>query len=363
MKKFLALTLTLALVLALCACGGSTQSSSAAPANNTPANSSSAAAAPSDSGSPAAEPAVETVTLKLGHNSNTDSMYHKGCEKFAELVDEYSGGSVKIEIHNSGTLGNETEMLEGVRMGTVDMALMNASELASYASEFSVLSMPFLFADYDHVEAVNNNAEIRGILEKDAMDNANVQLLFPFWADGFRHIVNSKHEIVHPGDTVGLKIRTPAYEGLIAAIEEFGGAPVSMPFGEAYSAVSAGTVDGMEGNPWTILSNGLYEICDYLTLDGHVYTSAVLIINVDKFNNVLSADQAAAVTKAAEDAGVWETKQVRDSEDSDLEELRNLGMTVTEVDSAEWAEAAQPVYEKFADKYDQDLINKIMALR
>ena len=119
----------------------------------------------------------------------------------------------------------------------------------------------------------------------------------------------------------------------------------------------------MEGNPWTILSNGLYEICDYMTLDGHVYTSAVLIINVDKYNNVLSDAQREAVVKAAREAGLWETDQVRGSEDSDLATLREKGMTVTEVDPNEWSEAAQPVYEKFAEKFDQDLIARIQALR
>ncbi len=311
------------------------------------------------------EPAFsgETVVLKLGHNSNGESMYNQGCEKFAGLVETYTEGTVKIEIHNSGTLGDEAELLDGVRMGTVDMALINSSQLASYCSEFSVLSLPFLFEDYDHVEAVVSDEEICSILTKDAQNNGNVHLMMPFWADGFRHFVNAKHEVAVPDDMNGLKLRVPSWEALVAATEEFGAAPVTMPFGEAYSGVSSGTVDGMEGTSWSILANGIDEICGYMTLDGHVYSPSVLIMNVDKYDSVLSDAQKEAVDRAAEEAGTWETNLVRDAEQEDLAALKEAGMTITEVDKSAWVEAAQPVYEKFADTYDQDLIARILELK
>lgn len=306
---------------------------------------------------------TETTVLKLGHNSNAESMYNQGCEKFAELVNEYTDGTVTVEIHTSGTLGDEAELLDGVRMGTVEMALINSSQLATYCSEFSVLSLPFLFEDYDHVEAVVNDEEISEILATDALENGNVQLLMPFWADGFRHFVNAKHEVVVPSDMAGLKMRVPAWEALVAATEEFGAAALTMPFGEAYSGVSSGTVDGMEGTSWSLLANGLADVCDYLSLTGHVYSPSVLIINVDTYNDELSDEQVEAITLAAEEAGTWQTNLVKESEQTDLEELAASGMTVTEVDKSVWEEAAQPVYEMFADSYDQNLISLIQGLK
>lgn len=317
----------------------------------------------SDNSSSSGSGNAESIVLKLGHNSNAESMYNQGCEKFAELVNEYTNGSVTIEIHTSGTLGDEAELLDGVRMGTVDMALINSSQLATYCSEFSVLSLPFLFEDYDHVEAVVNNEEICDILTTDALENGNVQLLMPFWADGFRHFVNSKHEVVSPSDMAGLKLRVPAWEALVAATEEFGAAALTMPFGEAYSGVSSGTVDGMEGTSWSLLANGLEDVCSYLTLTGHVYSPSVLIMNVDAYNNRLSDEQVEALTQAAAEAGAWETNLVEESEQSDLEELAAAGMTITEVDKSAWEEAAQPVYEMFADTYDQNLISLIQGLK
>ena len=306
----------------------------------------------SDNSSSSGSGNAESIVLKLGHNSNAESMYNQGCEKFAA-----------IEIHTSGTLGDEAELLDGVRMGTVDMALINSSQLATYCSEFSVLSLPFLFEDYDHVEAVVNNEEICDILTTDALENGNVQLLMPFWADGFRHFVNAKHEVVSPSDMAGLKLRVPAWEALVAATEEFGAAALTMPFGEAYSGVSSGTVDGMEGTSWSLLANGLEDVCSYLTLTGHVYSPSVLIMNVDAYNNRLSDEQVEALTQAAAEAGAWETNLVEESEQSDLEELAAAGMTITEVDKSAWEEAAQPVYEMFADTYDQNLISLIQGLK
>ena len=317
----------------------------------------------SDNSSSSGSGNAESIVLKLGHNSNAESMYNQGCEKFAELVNEYTNGSVTIEIHTSGTLGDEAELLDGVRMGTVDMALINSSQLVTYCSEFSVLSLPFLFEDYDHVEAVVNNEEICDILTTDALENGNVQLLMPFWADGFRHFVNAKHEVVSPSDMAGLKLRVPAWEALVAATEEFGAAALTMPFGEAYSGVSSGTVDGMEGTSWSLLANGLEDVCSYLTLTGHVYSPSVLIMNVDAYNNRLSDEQVEALTQAAAEAGAWETNLVEESEQSDLEELAAAGMTITEVDKSAWEEAAQPVYEMFADTYDQNLISLIQGLK
>lgn len=290
-------------------------------------------------------------------------MYNQGCEKFAQLVEEYTNGTVKVEIHNSGTLGDEAELLDGVRMGTVNMALINSSQLATYCSEFSVLSLPFLFESYDHIEAVVNNEEICKILSDDALNNGGVQLLMPFWADGFRHFVNAKHEVTTPDDLKGLKLRTPAWEALIAATEQFGATALTMPFGEAYAGVSSGTVDGMEGTSWSILANGINEVCDYMTLDGHVYSPSVLIMNVKDYTEKLTPEQVEAVTKAAAEAGQYETNLVRDSEQEDLKKLAELGMTVTEVDKSLWIEAAQPVYEKFASSYDQNLIALIAALK
>lgn len=349
MKKTIAMLLIAVLCLSILAgCGAKapTPAPSEAPADAAPV-----------------ESADKDVVLKLGHNSNEQSMYHQGCLKFAELVNEYSNGTVTVEVHSSGTLGDEAELLDGVRMGTIDMALINSSQLASYCSKFSVLSLPFLFEDFDHVEAVTANEEIRNILTTDALENGNVRLLMPFWADGFRHFVNSKHEVATPDELSGLKLRVPAWEALVAATEEFGAAALTMPFGEAYSAVSSGTCDGMEGTSWSILANGISDICDYMTLDGHVYSPAVLVMNIKDYDETLSENQVAAVEKAAAEAGAWQTNLVEESEKSDLEALKAAGMTITEVDKAVWSEAAQPVYERFADVYDQDLIALISSLK
>ena len=206
-----------------------------------------------------------------------------------------------------------------------------------------------------------NDEEIMDILAQDALDKG-VVIMQPFWADGFRHFVNNKKEVKSPEDMQGLKLRTPAYEGLIAATEAFGAAAVSMPFGEAFSAVASGTVDGMEGNSWSLIANDIPSVCKYLTRDSHMYSSCVLSINPSLYNDKLSDAQREALTKAAAEAGMWQTDLIKNNEEAEFEELAELGMTVTEVDMDEWIEAAQPVYEQFAEDYDMDLVAKIQAL-
>jgi TRAP-type transport system periplasmic protein len=213
----------------------------------------------------------EAITLKLGHNQPTESQFHAGAEKFAELVSEKTEGKVKVDVYHSSQLGDEGELAEGTKLGTVDMSLVASGSVTKYYPRFSIFDLPFLFRDSAHVDNVLQG-EVGKLLAKEAEEQGGFKVM-NYWESGFRHFLNSKKPLKSPEDLDGLKIRTPEWPVLISTTEALGANSVPMPFSELYMAAQHGVVDGQEGPVFAIKSSKMYEVQEYMVLDGHTYTT------------------------------------------------------------------------------------------
>ena len=296
--------------------------------------------------------------IKMGHCHPPDSQFNLGAVKFAELVAQKTNGQVKIEVFHSNQLGDEPELSEGVRMGTVDMALFATGAVTKFESKFNVFDLPFLFRDYAHADKVLSG-EVGKYLSSE-LEKKDIKVL-SFWESGFRHYVNNKRPVKSPDDLKGLKLRVPDWQVLTATTKALGANCVPMPFGEVYLACQQGVVDGQEGPVFAIKSAKMYEVQKYMVLDGHTYTPMLFTINPNVFKS-LTPEQQKAVLEASQEAGAYEKKLIRDKEVEELAFLETQGKMIIErhPNNAAWREATKSVYAQFGDKIGKDLIQKVI---
>lgn len=337
MKKVLAMALAMAMALSITACGGGGSTSSGQPGSSS--------GSPSNSGTPA------SVTIQLGHGQTEAHPYHLGAAKFAELVDTYTNGTVKVEIFPNGTLGAERDMVEGVSMGTVDACITTNAPLTNFNANFNVYEFPYLFASREEAHKVLDSEIGQGLM--DELESINIVGL-AYFENGFRNITNNKREITSVQDLNGLKIRTMESEIHLAAFRAMGANPTPMNWGEVYTALAQGTIDGQENPAMAILDGKIYEVNQYLSLTEHFYSPAELLISANLFNS-LTAEQQEGVKKAAAEACTYQREQAGEFNQSKLDTLEENGMIITEVDKSSFQEATQSVYDDYQSQYGAQL--------
>lgn len=340
MKKHVSILLVLVMVLALAACG----------------NGSTVSTAPNGQKS-SSSPSEKSVTLKMHHAGTEGDAYYQGAEKFGELVKQYSNGTVTIEIYPNSELASSANAVQGVQMGTIDIALESSMTEANFVSEMNVLNLPFLFTSYDKVWRVLDG-EVGEILAQ-AAENAGFKLLY-FWDNGFRNMSNNTRPINSVTDLNGLKIRVPENEVYIATWEALGAIPTPMAWSEVFSSLQLGTINGQENPNGHMQSYNLTEVQSYFTITNHVYTAEPLIINLDTFSS-LSENQQNALMKAAKEAGDFERELRQQINTETIDYIKNAGVEITTPDLSEFQSAVQPVYEKYKEKYG-DLLEKIQEI-
>lgn len=354
MKRILSLLIVVVLALSLAACGSAPAATPAAeaPAAEAPAAEAPAAEAPAGN--------AETIVLKMGLSHAEESPNYTACLAFADYVAEKTDGRVKIDVYASGSLGSEAELMEGLVMGTVDLAMIPPSIVASYCPVLQVFDMPFLFTDRDHVDRVLQG-EIGEELTAQAEEEAGI-FVYSWCEGGLRNITNNVRPINTPEDLKGLKIRVPEWEGLIKAIEAMGGIPVAMPFNEVYSACASGLVDGQETAAYTMATNAYYEVLKYYSLTGHVYTP--MLFTGSKITvGALDEETQQIIRDGAKIGAELQLKLVREQEQQDLAFLEEQGMIINEIeDLTPFIELSKPVYEQFYNVIPEDLFQRIIAL-
>ncbi len=301
---------------------------------------------------------TEMKTMRVSHTLAPESHYHQGLMQWKKLVEERSGGSVIVEIFHSAQLGSERDVVEGVSLGTVDATLTSTGPLPNFTNAFMVFDLPFIVQDREKAYQWMDGPKGQEILA--SLESSNIKGL-GIWENGFRNLTNSKRFVDAPNDMDGLKIRLMENPIHVATFETLGARAVPMPFGELFTALQQGTVDGQE-NPLVIIDTSkFYEVQGYLALTGHFYSPAVLMINLDFWNNTLNADERSIITQAEQEARKWQRDFSKKGEMELRSKLESQGMEIAEVDAAEWFAMVQPVYEQFSDRIDQDMVRSLVA--
>ncbi|MEL7565675.1 MAG: TRAP transporter substrate-binding protein [Dehalobacterium sp.] len=297
----------------------------------------------------------QVFNLKVGHVLAPTHPYQAGLEKFAELVDQKTDGKVKIEAFHSSQLGNEREMIEGLQMGTLDMTLVSTAPLAGFSNKFLVFDLPFIFKTREAAYAT-----LDGPVGTEIMDTLKDQGIIglAYWENGFRHASNSKQALVHPQDIKGMKIRTMENKIHMASFTEIGADPTPMAFGELFTALQQKTVDAQENPIPVFYTSNFFEVQKHLSLTGHFYAAAPLLASKTVWEK-LPGEYQAAIQEAALEARDFERDMIKTMDTDLIEDLKTKGVTITEVDKDEWAQAMAPVYKQFEGEIGADTIAEV----
>ncbi|PLR69125.1 TRAP transporter substrate-binding protein [Bacillus sp. UMB0893] len=288
----------------------------------------------------------ETITMRLAHNQSETHPVHKSLTEFARLVEEKTDGSVKIQLYPNGQLGAEREVIELTQTGAVDFAKVSASALESFSEVYSLFSLPYLFDSKEHYYSVMNSKVAQEIYQS----TEEIGFIgLSFYDGGSRNFYTKNKPIKHPDDLKGLKIRVQPSATSIKMIELMGGAPTPMSFGEVYTALQQGVIDGSENNETALTDNNHGEVAKQYSYSEHAMVPDMLIMNNTKWEE-LNEDQKLAISEAAKESTefhkeVWE-KAIAKS----IEDAKKKNVTFSTPDKEPFRKAVQPLHEEFAKK-------------
>ncbi|MCD7951779.1 MAG: DctP family TRAP transporter solute-binding subunit [Synergistaceae bacterium] len=294
-----------------------------------------------------------STTIKIGHVLNTDHSWHRNLTGFANDVKKETDGRVVIQLYPSGWLGNEKDMVEGLTFGTVDGGLIGGGSFQSIDPKFGIEALPYAWPTHEAAYKAFD-----GKLGKYLFDLLGQKGIvgLAWWENGFRHITKNKKPIRNHDSPTGLKIRGPPDKMRLDTFKLLGAAPMAINFGELYSALQQGVVDGQE-NPYAIIySNAFNEVQKYLSKSGHIWGSAVLCINSDVWNK-LSAKDKETVKKLAQKWCVAQRKETIKEENEFLGKLKAKGMEINDVDKTAFQKAVQPVWKSYESTFGKDLMD------
>ena len=305
----------------------------------------------------AAPAMADTYIVAVGAASN--SLQGRSAARFAEELQARLGDAHKVEFYADAQLGDEKELMQKLRLGTVHFTLIS-SIMTNVAPEFGLFEMPFLVQDRAHLKAID--AEI---VRNELAPKAEGQGLHVVstWENGFRHITNSKRPINTPADLAGLKIRTPSSEWRVAMFQEWGANPTAMSFSEVFVALQTGTMDGQENPLTNIVGANFQEVQKYFSMTGHVYSPTYLTTGLRTWNG-LSDDVRTVVSEVAAEIQDWSLAEGEAADNELIDRVLAAGAEVNEADKAAFIAASAPVYAAFAAQVPggAELVSRAQAL-
>jgi tripartite ATP-independent transporter DctP family solute receptor len=297
-------------------------------------------------------------TLKLGHLANTEHTWHKGSVKFAELVEEKTGGRVVVQVFPSEQLGNEMEVIGNIQSGIVDM-LITGESMMNWAPLCGLIAVPYMIRDSAHMEKIVEG-EVGQAIEKEVIEK--VRLRPVAWFERGARNLTSNREVKKPEDLNGLRLRVPNVPLFVATWESLGAKPTPMAFSEVFTSLQQGIIDGQE-NPYDLIkSASFFEVQKFVNKTEHVRGWIYLVIGEDKFQS-MPEDIRKAVLEAGKEAQAYERQLFRAEQDQLIKDLQDKGMTFVEVDKEAFMKKAEPAVLSFLSPELQEMYKKIVAIQ
>lgn len=278
-------------------------------------------------------------------------------KRFAKAMDNKTNGKVHVTVFPSEQLGGEPEVLQGVRIGAIQMAFLSPGALGNIMPDFQILNGPFLWDSWSVAKQV-----LTGPFGKDLynrfLKQTGIRVLDPLWYWGWRDMTADR-PIRTVQDMQGLKMRSPNIPIFVDMFDALGAHPTTVNFQEIYSALQQGVVDGQENPIPAIWSQHFYEVNDYLSLTRHILQSNLIVINNDFYTSLPNKLQQ-QLLKQIRKAGEYNTKLQRDAEQDLLNKLRKKGMKIiSNVKREEFRKATRVVYDEFKDDWSPGLYEKL----
>jgi len=309
--------------------------------------------------------AQEKFTIRLAHVEPEERALHKGCLLFKQYVELFSDGRVTVEIYPNAQLGGDRQALEAVSVGTIEMTAAASAVMSNYDPNFGILDLPFIFKDREAtIKACDG--KVGKILDSKLPAFGMIGLGYCDY--GQRHMTNNVRPINEPNDMKGLKIRVMENPVYIELMRSLGANPTPMSFGELYTALQQGVVDGQENPMNLIYSQRFYEVQKYLSLSGHFYYPRQYIANANWFDN-LSDEHQKIIAEAAREACNIQREELAKYEIEMKKVLQEKGMEINEVDKTKFIETAQQkIYPSYYETvgggnadYGKELVERIVT--
>ncbi|HKJ80362.1 MAG TPA: TRAP transporter substrate-binding protein [Prolixibacteraceae bacterium] len=283
--------------------------------------------------------------LKLAHGLPTDHPVHEAMMFMAQRCEELSDGKLTIKVYPSGQLGSEQQCVELVQIGSLAITKVSAAVMESFAEAYKVLGLPYIFKSKEHAFKVFD-----GEIGKDLLLSTADKWIrgLTYYDAGSRSFYTISKPITHPDDLMGMKIRVMRSITAMEMVKALGGSATPISYGELYTALQSGVVDGAENNPPSLYTSRHYEVCKFYSLDEHTTIPDVLVISQQIWEDLTPQEQE-WVQQAADESAVLERKLWAESEKLSLEEVQKAGVKINYPEKAPFIEKVQPLLESYQD--------------
>jgi len=286
----------------------------------------------------------DVTKIKMGHALDTEHPVHKAMEFMAEKLEEKSGGKVILEIYPGEQLGSEREMIEQVQMGLLDMTKVSTSPLESFIPSMSVFSVPYLFRDSEHLWKVLEGPVGKKLLQ--AGEEKGLKGLC-YYDAGSRSFYTKDKPILTPADLQGMKIRVQESKTSMQMIKELGASPTPIAWGELYTSLQQGVVDGAENNPPSFYRSGHFEVCKHYSLDEHTMVPDIILMSAKSWNK-LPADVQKMVQEVADESVIYQRQLWKEDTQKALETVQAKGVKVYNPDKTAFRQKVKQMHESYS---------------
>lgn len=301
----------------------------------------------------------DTTVLKLAHALDTGHSVHKGMVHMAEQLAEYSDGQMRIDIYPGGQLGVERETVELLQIGSLAMTKVSTAPLEAFVPSMKVFGIPYLFNDREHYFRVLDSEIGKSLLESTEITRVRG---LGYYDSGSRSFYTKEHPIQTPSDLAGLKIRVMQSQTAVQMVSALGGSPTPISFGEIYTALQQGVVDGAENNAPSFYLSGHYETAKYYSLDEHTAVPDILLISTRIWYS-LDEQQRAWLQAAVDDSVTFQRALWKQSTEEALAAVQEAGVEVIYPDKAPFQAAVAEMKANYDGTEIGDLIRAIEEMK
>lgn len=301
------------------------------------------------------------IEIKLAHENSVDQPIHRYSQMFADKVNEYSDGRINVTVYPAGQLGNMTDLTTNVSLGIMDMCIIDNANLIDYIPAYSLPSLPMMINSYEQAEKVFDSDYADALTERMA-DEYNIRIL-DWWWNGFRNMC-CKKPIRQIADFQGVKFRSPGLDNYLEMFELLKASPTVIPWGDTYSGMQTGIVDGMETTTEAIYSQSFYNLGKYVIMTRHIFTANAPVISESLWNSLSEEDQQ-IIQRAMDEATAALREEVKNSEDHYIELLEEQDCEIIELsDGDKLVDLFTPYWAEFAAQNDaEDFLDFIISCR
>ena len=306
-------------------------------------------AAPAGGAAAAPKENTPSIVLKLAHHTALDSAYDVSIKHFGKLVSDKTGGNLTVDVYPAAQLGGERDVLEGLKMGTIDMTLNTSALIMNLTPEFGLLDLPFLFQDYKSARASLDGPGGKILADK-LLAEHGIRMLAG-WNSGFRIMLTNSKPIEKLADFKGMKMRAPETPVYMDMFRALGANPTPIPYGEVYTALQLGVVEGVEVAPEPMYTSKFHEVGKYLVRTNHIFSAICPLINEEKYQSLPQAYKD-AINSAMVESTDYEWDLFIKSDEKALQAMIDYGCKLNEIDRDSLREACKPMHAEYEKKYN-----------